>query len=339
MCLIALSTATGDFLKRREMVQASDTNPVGFGMMYLNGDRVSTYRTMDKGIAEDPYGAFPKRGTVFATHWRFATAGAVNEANCHPFPILSRDFGDDMDLYVMFNGTLRQYADVSPQWSDTAIWAKVLRQRLLALPDPVAAVEDEWSEFWGEVEEEIGFNTALFLSPVCGFKAFPVLGDWHHTDEGVACSNEYSICDPYYREKQENAKVLKEIGGGKGTNRWVKDKYDTWQFVPYDEDEYQESLTSVEGGPIPVDHQIQIVDTGGYASPLTDDPGDEWEDPENHPAYGYARGYRRVTRKRGANGVPYLADACRVDAVDRYMDGTEDYDVLTRDFSETVGKG
>jgi len=89
MCIIAVipkdKKITADQIR-----ECSKSNPDGFGLSFVSGGEFIVRKTM-KGLASEKKlisWAEKRRGdSDLILHWRIATHGGTNLANCHPFPI------------------------------------------------------------------------------------------------------------------------------------------------------------------------------------------------------------------------------------------------------------
>ena len=72
---------------------------------------------------------------VMATHLRKTTSGETNLDNAHPHMILSREHGDDFDLWMMHNGTINKLGDKDT--SDSVHLAYNLRGLLKRKPSMI----------------------------------------------------------------------------------------------------------------------------------------------------------------------------------------------------------
>lgn len=101
MCIILLDTRDStDRIPKKVMKRALDKNPDGMGIMWGNGESVSTWTTMDdfNGIWSR-YCAARNKSLTVAVHFRITTKGDTSLENAHPF-LTSHGLG------VMHNGTI-----------------------------------------------------------------------------------------------------------------------------------------------------------------------------------------------------------------------------------------
>jgi predicted glutamine amidotransferase len=88
-------------LTRNEIRDFARRNPHGFGVIWCQGRR--TNHIKGRFSADDTYAAYRELydsgHRALALHWRLATAGARENANCHPFEING--------VLLMHNGVLQ----------------------------------------------------------------------------------------------------------------------------------------------------------------------------------------------------------------------------------------
>jgi predicted glutamine amidotransferase len=105
-----------------------DRNSDGVGAMYVEDGRVKfeklVFEPLDNTLTREQKhqamldfctNAFNSHDKV-VIHHRLKTHGRINEINTHPYKVLSIDDGDDVDLFMMHNGTLsfgscQEYSD------------------------------------------------------------------------------------------------------------------------------------------------------------------------------------------------------------------------------------
>ena len=101
MCIIAV-VPPNKKLTNEQIENCSIANPDGFGLTYVTEGVFVTQKTLKGLDAEKALikRAFKNRGNSdIILHWRIATHGGINKANCHPFPI-------GTDLMGAHNGML-----------------------------------------------------------------------------------------------------------------------------------------------------------------------------------------------------------------------------------------
>lgn len=178
MCLITYVPA-GKAMSEAHFRLAADDNADGIGIMSATDGvakfvgRKSTKRALRYARR------LTARGVQHAIHFRYATHGTVDRANCHPHRM--PDGG-----WLMHNGVLSQYAGAhdDPR-SDTAIFC-------LTLDDVPAQGGPDRSAYWEKIGSHIGGGNKLVVLHTDG--RFEIVnsyaGDWI---EGVWYSQTYSI--------------------------------------------------------------------------------------------------------------------------------------------------
>ncbi len=93
MCVIIIKQKN-NVMSEEIAKTSSKINPHGLGIIWLDTFEVTYHKSKDyrKLITERP----------FIAHFRYATIGAVNKANTHPFVC-----GNNKDEYLMMNGTIK----------------------------------------------------------------------------------------------------------------------------------------------------------------------------------------------------------------------------------------
>tara|TARA_R100000234_G_scaffold109729_1_gene81714 strand:- start:528 stop:1262 length:735 start_codon:yes stop_codon:yes gene_type:complete len=153
MC-IAVYQPKGKKLSKDTFYQCYDRNPDGFGMMFAHKGKIKIYKTLDG--PDKAYALYNKlrkgegRGQNMVLHFRIATHGSVNEANCHPFRVNDH-------LALVHNGIIHAVDTYSyKDMSDTRVFAKEI---LAKLPNFF-----EWEEpITRLIEEFIGQSKLILL--------------------------------------------------------------------------------------------------------------------------------------------------------------------------------
>lgn len=76
------------FPPKSEIENCCNSNPDGFGAMYVAGGKVKTFKTMDEKVFLQWYDKFVKKhpvSTPLVCHMRIATHGSKRVENCHPW--------------------------------------------------------------------------------------------------------------------------------------------------------------------------------------------------------------------------------------------------------------
>lgn len=117
MCLI-IASQNGTLADYGIVKRGFADNPDSWGIMQSSGRRVSISKGFKWGEFEREYARL--QGDPYVVHFRYATHGAKDVANCHPFRVSNR-------LYMAHNGVIRIKTD-NPLMSDTWHYAKWLRE-------------------------------------------------------------------------------------------------------------------------------------------------------------------------------------------------------------------
>lgn len=127
MCVIAYQTCNDDLLTFSEVKAMEKTNSDGMGWMALI-DGVVHYKKGYFDVLEfyKDYLKLRKENkcTEIALHFRIGTGSAIDQYNCHPFPISSdlsqiQSLEGISDVCIMMNGVIGRSTD---KLSDTAIY-------------------------------------------------------------------------------------------------------------------------------------------------------------------------------------------------------------------------
>lgn len=193
MCVICYIPKNKN-ITRKNIEDMFFTNPDGAGFMYSDGKKVYFKKGFfDVDKFADEFLAIPQNYERVA-HFRIATSGGVNPANCHPFNVV-----DDCrkmcklrgvtNKAFMHNGVFHEYA-TSKDYSDTMLFNKYLLSQIELNTSNLAFLE-----------KAIKGSKLAIMTPQKTF----LLGDWKDV-AGVKYSNlnhEYfydDIYEDYYDE-------------------------------------------------------------------------------------------------------------------------------------------
>jgi len=132
MCIIIFKNRSANLPTKKVLKTCFENNPDGAGYMVQTGKQV----IINKGFMKfsDFYAEFKADKAItkncnLVLHFRIATGGLVNSANCHPFPVSNRI--DDLknlniktDKAIAHNGVLSEFNDINKVLSDTQIFTK-----------------------------------------------------------------------------------------------------------------------------------------------------------------------------------------------------------------------
>lgn len=119
MCLIVYKEGKDAHFSNRQFKNMLNRNQDGLGIMWREEGRVKVIKSIGK--SKDKFNIWKniREKECYAMHARLKTHGDVDEVNCHPYPILSIDDGDPIDLYMMHNGTISSAPEYDKTKSDT----------------------------------------------------------------------------------------------------------------------------------------------------------------------------------------------------------------------------
>ena len=115
MC-IAILNKSGQ-LGKKELHQASQSNPDGAGMMYSDGRKIHVFKSLINKEVIEKYREFRSKDnhTPVVLHFRIATDGGITQENVHPYKI-----NDQVQL--VHNGILQNYSGKKTAMSDTRLF-------------------------------------------------------------------------------------------------------------------------------------------------------------------------------------------------------------------------
>lgn len=146
----------GKTVPEETLAACLENNPDGWGMMFVEGGRVQTVRSMDPKRFMDAFEKYQDRS--LGIHFRLRTHGDKVVDQTHPFQILSLE-EHGRDLFVMHNGIIRHAPEVDKTKSDTWHYVEhVLRPILIYNPGLI-----EEQAFRDLVSRDISSSRLLFL--------------------------------------------------------------------------------------------------------------------------------------------------------------------------------
>lgn len=159
MCVI-LHKQAGKAVAEADIIGAMETNPHGFGFMFLNPETKRIEAR--KGLFKKPKTVIKvfKDLTPFEAcfHFRIRTHGAISDSACHPFMICDKE-KHGIDMYMMHNGTFGKVHGKVGE-SDTQQFVNNYLQPMLQ-NNPMFIETDAFKEL---VESYIGnYNKVIFM--------------------------------------------------------------------------------------------------------------------------------------------------------------------------------
>lgn len=130
MCIILFQQAEAKRLPKVGLEIFSENNSDGMGLMYSEDGKLRVWRSMDdiEALWEE-YCRVHDRGIAIGIHFRIATKGKTDLANCHPFLT-----GNGWAL--MHNGTMYGLGAIPDGESDSSLFATSV----------IGALSEDWNE-------------------------------------------------------------------------------------------------------------------------------------------------------------------------------------------------
>ena len=184
MCLIFLKPKNAkNYLTYDRFCNALENNPHSVGIIYKNPEdgKVKIERFVKPEKGKDKIYDIIKDKEEFAIHYRFATHGAVNLTNCHPFIVTK-------DLALMHNGVMSEFANIDLPKSDTRNFAESFLKPYIE-QEGIGVIKDK--DFIEDVGKVIGsYNKILLIDKDFNWSIInEKSGVWK---EGCWLSNSYS---------------------------------------------------------------------------------------------------------------------------------------------------
>jgi hypothetical protein len=196
MCLIAVREKGTIPFPLDKLQNAQNRNDDGWGIMVADGQEVRAVKKVGGwNTFEREFKSIDALGLPTAVHFRFATQGAKNDSNCHPFKVLDRQ-KHGLSLYMMHNGTLGYKSEnAKDKRSDTALFVdQVVRPVLAQAPNLIRQ-----SAFHHMLYETIGRGNKLVFMEGSG-AVWIINKEAGDVQDGIWFSNTYSLSAPtqYY---------------------------------------------------------------------------------------------------------------------------------------------
>jgi hypothetical protein len=200
MCLLVVCSPEST-PRKKDLENASCSNPHGFGYAIIAGDKIISNRGMSskKLIAEflAVRKEYPNSYAMF--HARYATHGVKNDENCHPFKV-----GGRSDTYLAHNGILDIDIHATDRRSDTRVFAEDTLPMIGGAPalddDNVWKILSKWS---------LGSKIAILtLDPKAKDNCYIINESSGHWDnEGMWWSNDTYKASAWVNYIQQDKKV------------------------------------------------------------------------------------------------------------------------------------
>ena len=233
MCLI-VTDRTGAGLSEDLISSAYVNNSDGFGiMMPVGNGKIHVHRTIPASDQDciDVYNKYSK--SPMAVHFRLATLGDINKANCHPFKILNvKEHG--RDAYLMHNGPQLEVPILDSEKSDTwHLVEYILKPVLERNPDLL-----ESESFYSMLENIAEADRLTILDGKTETFTNVNFKDSDKADD-LEFSNQYSL----RRNKGQNYSIHNGITSNQNVNSynsWYDDS--NYPFDPYPNSSYNSKL-------------------------------------------------------------------------------------------------
>ena len=237
MCLIFLKPKTAkNYLTYERFCNALENNPHSIGIVYKDPEsgKVKIERFVNPQKGKDKIYDIIKDKEEFAIHYRYATHGAVNLTNCHPFIVTK-------DLCLMHNGVMSEFGDIDTSKSDTRNFTEQFLRPYIE-QEGIGVIKDK--DFIEDVGKVVGaYNKILLIDKDFNWSIInEKSGVWK---EGCWMSNSYSTESSrnYYTSYSSN------YYKGNGSYDYKKDYknyyddsywYGSDYYDPYEEEYYRE---------------------------------------------------------------------------------------------------
>jgi len=225
MCVIIQRPATIE-LPEDKIWSACKVNSDGYGISIIDRGKIETIKEFDpKGNdsklvmkrLEDA-----KDHTVYL-HLRYRTGGKMDQTNCHPFEVLSKDT-NGLDLQFMHNGTLGKF-NTHKDFSDTYMFNEKILKPLITKLKPYYDLQEDKNllsdaTLFNILEEYAGYGSIFTLfdsngnSMIINYKK-----GVEHKDEATGLtwwsSNEYSFNERHRKPAEDDNNRYKDYWQGR----------------------------------------------------------------------------------------------------------------------------
>lgn len=200
MCLIIVKQKGKTQIPKYILDNAENRNPHGFGIVFLDGeeDDLRIIKTTDYEFARE----LVEQKRPFVAHYRFATKGATNQPNCHPF-----SFNGNA---LFSNGTVEHLGQKLGSKTDTEEVADILTN----VPQ----------KYWGNILRMASRDVRFAI--VDKDRRVHRFGDWHKR-EGVLYSKDNCFYKPY-KYQRHTAPAAQHNTGFSDRNRDAYQRSNPW---------------------------------------------------------------------------------------------------------------
>lgn len=154
MCLIVVKPKNSkSYLDYEKFCKALNTNPHSVGILYKKDNKIKVKKYIKPKEIKEKIFNLIKNKDEYAIHFRYATHGAIDTKNCHPFRVID-------GLYLMHNGIMSKYGDMNKNQSDTRNFIDYYLRPLIEKNGVEIIYTQEFKEM---VEKEIGSNKIVLI--------------------------------------------------------------------------------------------------------------------------------------------------------------------------------
>ncbi len=193
MCLI-IANPNCEHVPASYIVNAYDTNPHGFGVMYAKNGILKIKRgIMPVSMVNRIFEELEETDTPYVAHFRMATHGTLNASNCHPFAVSGRLNG----IGMVHNGVLSGKEWNDEHKSDTALFVNRIQTHLMTGDFEAEDLFKPDVEILSPYHASIGSDKLVFMN---GNGEISFYNEWNGAwMEGIWYSNTYSL-EPDYAD-------------------------------------------------------------------------------------------------------------------------------------------
>ena len=242
MCLIVVKPKESkSYLNYERFCKALNTNPHSVGILYKKDNKIKVKKYIKPKDIKKKIFNIIKNKDEYAIHFRYATHGAIDTKNCHPFRVVD-------GLYLMHNGILSKYGDMNKNQSDTRNFIDYYLKPIIEKYG-IDIIYTE--EFKKEVEKEIGLgNKIVLIDKNFNFIIFNEnLGTWIDNNwlSNTYSTEEYTFKTYSDKEMEENYDKYNYFDRwyyDDETVKFLKDKElekilsEPYGYYDYDEEKY-----------------------------------------------------------------------------------------------------
>ena len=183
MCLIFLKPkGVKNYLTYERFQNALKRNPHSVGIMYKKDGKLKIKKYVRPSENKKQIYNLIKNKDEFAIHFRFATHGAIDKQNCHPFKVVD-------GLYLMHNGIMYEYGEMDKTKSDTRNFIELYLKPIIE-EKGIEILKNK--DFIDELGKYIGNGNKLLLIDK-DFNHYIVNDTSGVWVDGCWASNEYSM--------------------------------------------------------------------------------------------------------------------------------------------------